>query len=171
MERVTGFEPATSCLGSKRSTTELHPPFSCLIYPPQPDKKPQKQVPYFNFFPMEEPMPSCSALTENYTFLPDYQSIQSSCRYFTKSLESLPLLEPREREDTKQGFLELCLKRRDRADGCGSQTSGIELRHESIGGEDGSSDRGTARSVRALCAGSRLQRLSSNPHAGMCRAF
>jgi hypothetical protein len=25
MERMTGFEPATSCLGSKRSTTELHP--------------------------------------------------------------------------------------------------------------------------------------------------
>jgi hypothetical protein len=24
-ERVVGFEPATSCLGSKRSTTELHP--------------------------------------------------------------------------------------------------------------------------------------------------
>ncbi len=25
LERVVGFEPATSCLGSKRSTTELHP--------------------------------------------------------------------------------------------------------------------------------------------------
>jgi hypothetical protein len=25
LERVMGFEPTTSCLGSKRSTTELHP--------------------------------------------------------------------------------------------------------------------------------------------------
>ncbi len=25
LERVTGLEPVTSCLGSKRSTTELHP--------------------------------------------------------------------------------------------------------------------------------------------------
>ena len=26
MERVKGFEPSTSCLGSKHSTAELHPP-------------------------------------------------------------------------------------------------------------------------------------------------
>ena len=25
MERVMGFEPTTACLGSKNSTTELHP--------------------------------------------------------------------------------------------------------------------------------------------------
>lgn len=25
MERATGFEPATTCLGSRNSTTELHP--------------------------------------------------------------------------------------------------------------------------------------------------
>ncbi len=25
MERVKGFEPSTSCLGSKHSTAELHP--------------------------------------------------------------------------------------------------------------------------------------------------
>jgi hypothetical protein len=31
MERVTGFEPVTSCLGSKRSTAELHPHIYSLI--------------------------------------------------------------------------------------------------------------------------------------------
>ena len=31
MERVTRFELATPCLGSKYSTAELHPPKSCLF--------------------------------------------------------------------------------------------------------------------------------------------
>src|SRR5205807_1543698 len=29
MERVMGFEPTTFCLGSRHSTTELHPPVDC----------------------------------------------------------------------------------------------------------------------------------------------
>ena len=31
LERVMGFEPTTSCLGSKHSTAELHPPKSYLF--------------------------------------------------------------------------------------------------------------------------------------------
>ena len=31
MERVMGFEPTTSCLGSKHSSAELHPPKSYLF--------------------------------------------------------------------------------------------------------------------------------------------
>jgi hypothetical protein len=32
MERVMGLEPTISCLGSKRSTTELHPLERPLLY-------------------------------------------------------------------------------------------------------------------------------------------
>jgi hypothetical protein len=32
MERVMGFGPTTSCLGSKHSTAELHPPGLILFY-------------------------------------------------------------------------------------------------------------------------------------------
>ncbi len=35
MERAKGFEPSTSCLGSKHSTTELHPlrdVAACMYY-------------------------------------------------------------------------------------------------------------------------------------------
>jgi hypothetical protein len=33
MERVMGFEPTTSCLGSKRSTAELHPHTMFIVVP------------------------------------------------------------------------------------------------------------------------------------------
>ena len=35
MERVMGFEPTTSCLGSKHSTAELHPHAICIVVPKQ----------------------------------------------------------------------------------------------------------------------------------------
>jgi len=45
-------------------------------------------VPYFITFLPEKTMPSCSALVENYTFLPNEQSIQSRLPLFYKSARS-----------------------------------------------------------------------------------
>ena len=62
MERVKGFEPSTSCLGSKHSAAELHPP-RC-IYCISKVCECKEGVPFSSLFAWLESVVSWSLLLE-----------------------------------------------------------------------------------------------------------